>query len=272
MTTIIAFHFPHKAASMFAFQILKKISEEYSVKLCSQNNIPPNHGEIANLKAEDSDIILRGPVRNFTIVKNYQELPEDDYRFFTPKSMLVEYEYKAIFQTRDILDLIVSKYFSQGWIHPPLADGMPLREDLQAGRLGMYDYAILELDGRTGFAQDSIVNKMKELSNFKKIHSPKLFLSVSYEEMVMDYSSWSRKIGNFISKDFPEIHNILHKMQPKYRDPQNNGEFFSNPLDYVEKYGESFEHVRSPYPGDYRRFLSPDQVAGLRAMITSALG
>lgn len=259
MTTIIAFHFPHKAASMFAFQLLASISNRTGLPLFSQNNTPQNHDQIANCERLEARTVLRGPVRNFTVA-----IDPGDYRFVTPQFLLDRTRYRAVCQTRDILDLIVSQYFSQGWIHAVPESGMPLRADLQAGRISMYDYAILEFEGRTGFSPASILKRMSDLRDLCNQHPAKDVLVLSYEEMMLDYDRWSARLGAFLEIDVPAIGSVLAHCRPGYREPTEVAEFFLEPLDYVQKYGHTFAHVRSPHPGDHRRFLTRNEIRRLR--------
>lgn len=271
MATVIAFHFPHKAASMFAFQILDGMAQRTGFGLFSQNVRPQSHADITKLETQKIDgTYLRGPVRNFTIASSRTIRDPGDYRFVTTRELLASCRYRAVCQTRDVLDLVVSQYFSHGWIHPPDKSGMRLRSELQAGRISVFDYALLEFDGRAEFGQDSIIKKLRDLETLKKALGPNC-LVVRYEDMMLNYDQWSAQIADFLQHDVPIAGDVLQACRRQYGAPPESMEFFPDPLEYVRKYQHQFEHVRSPHPGDHRRFLTSAEISSLRDAVESAL-
>ncbi|MEA1053157.1 hypothetical protein U5801_25605 [Lamprobacter modestohalophilus] len=55
-STIVAFHFPHKTASMFAFKMMRSIADRFGLPLFSQNNHPANQAEIVSCVTLDSPL------------------------------------------------------------------------------------------------------------------------------------------------------------------------------------------------------------------------
>lgn len=266
MPTIIAFHFPHKTASMFAFEILNTISRRTGIPHFSQNNRPPNHTDLADGRVLNVDgTCLRGPVRNFSVIEGAPGNPDKDYRFATPDFLIEGASYFAVCQVRDTLDLVVSQYFSQGWLHTLNDDFSQVRKDLRAGRISVYDYALMEFEGRSDFGQESILQKMARLRVLEERLGPDRFRCVQYEDMVLDYDQWAARIEAFLQDAIPGIGSILSDLRPEYPPPEVDQEFFSDPLEYVAKNGSRLRHVRSPYPGDHRRFLTPAEIADLRS-------
>ena len=164
---IVGFHFPHKTASMFAHKIMQTVSAELGLKYFSQNQVPATHTQLCDLSNEQicgEEVFLRGPVRNFTVLQSLDGLDIDAaLRFSTPASFL-NGNYKAVCQRRDVLDLVVSQYFSHGWIHPPANGFGERRKEIQAGKISVFEYALLEFEGLADFGQDSILDKYNDLS------------------------------------------------------------------------------------------------------------
>lgn len=265
MPTIIAFHFPHKTASMFAFKILEAVASRTGFAHYSQNNLPPNHTALADGCTLDVDgICLRGPVRNFSVIEGAPRDPDQAYRFATPAFLIEDASYRAVCQVRDTLDLVVSQYFSHGWIHRP-ADGFgQMRKDLQAGRISVYEYALLEFEGRSDFGEESIVEKLKKLRSLKERLGPENLVCLDYEEMVLDYDQWAQRVEAFLEPYVPSIGSVLADLRPEYDAPPESSEFYADPLEYIEKNSHTLQHVRSPYPGDHRRFLTEAEITDLR--------
>jgi len=272
---IVAFHFPHKTASMFAHKILQAVSNELGLKYFSQNQQPTTHTEICGLSSEQfcgEELFLRGPVRNFTVLKSLKGLDVDEaLRFSTPASFLSE-NYKAVCQKRDVLDLVVSQYFSHGWIHPPANGFGERRKEMQSGKISVFEYALLEFDGLADFGQDSILRKYNDLSRLLGVNGHKNTLTLNYEEMVEDYGAWCEKLCDFL----PQIgclEDVLERLDPGYSQlPARPVEYYSDPLEYVrENQNELRRHTRSPRPGDHKRFLTEAEINELRDRISSSV-
>jgi len=264
---LIAFHFPHKTASVFAYKILARAARKYRLPLFSPNKRQPNHADLSREGQPTFDgLALRGPVRNFTI--GHEEIPNPGvfYRFATPVHVLQQADYRAVCQTRDILDLVVSQYFSHGWIHPPKNGFGEMRRRIQSGDIGIFDYALLEFAGNSGFGQESIIEKYCKLRDFRDAIGPERMLVVRYEEMVTDYDRWAGRISDFLG-DWIDFSPVLRKVRPRYRRPGRRDEFFGDPRDYVKQRGRELKHVRSPFPGDHRRFLTAEEISDLKEAV-----
>ena len=270
---IVAFHFPHKTASMFAHKIMRAVSDELGLAYFSQNQLPTTHTDICGLSNEQicgEELFLRGPVRNFTVLQSLDGMDVDEaLRFSTPASLLENY--KAVCQRRDVLDLIVSQYFSHGWIHPPANGFGERRKEMQSGKISVFEYAILEFEGLSKFGQDSILRKYNDLSRLLQANGRGNTLTLNYEEMVEDYGSWCEKLCGFL----PQIDclaEVLERLDPGYSElPARPEKFYSDPLEYVrENQNELRRHTRSPRPGDHKRFLTEAEIKDLRDRISSS--
>ena len=264
---VIAFHFPHKCASTFAFSVLSKAAKKHRLPLFSQSNKPPNHAAILGEAGVPFDgLVLRGPVRNFALAAAPSGKADAFFRFSTPIQLLEQAGYRAVCQTRDVLDLVVSQYFSHGWIHPP-ADGFAkMRGRIQSGEIGIFDYALLEFEGRSQFGQESILEKYRKLRQLCERLGPANALVVRYEEMVEDYDRWASRLCGFLG-DWLDLGPVLRKMRPKYPPGRQRDELFADPRSYVSERSAEMKHVRSPLPGDHRRFLRKEEIHRLRRLI-----
>lgn len=274
---IISFHFPHKTGSMFGYEILRKLSLSLQVPLFSQNNDPKNHQDLLKgLSNESSNLLLRGPVRDFALTDE-SSINSANLAKETPLPLLTTTQYLAVCQIRDPLDLVVSQYFSHGWIHglnPSIDAG--IRKDIQAGSISIYNYALMEFRGESGFGDASILQKYRSLRDFSDALGEQCLI-LKYEDMVLNYEKWSRQISDFL-KPIASVQKVLDELRPSYKKfKRTTGflgfwtkpKFWDNPLDYVQK-EMKHQHIRSPLPGDHLSFLTPTEITALRALADEA--
>lgn len=255
---------------MFAFGILQALQKKHSIELYSQNNKPANHADITESSASQR-VVLRGPVRNFAVGEIDKGNEHIGYRFITPPDLLEKFDYKAICQTRDVLDLCVSQYFSQGWIHPPKDGFKKRRKEIQAGKITLFEYCLLEFEGKSGFGQDSILSKYRDLKELENRLGRNNVLRVNYEDMVERYPVWAKEIIDFL-EPILEVGSILEDLRPEYKNICKATKFYADPLEYVAEYKEYLTHIRSPYPGDHKNFLTEKQIEELRQRAQDILG
>jgi SAM-dependent methyltransferase len=250
---------------MFAHRLLARAARRHRLPLFSPNKRRPDHAALVrDGRVSFQGLALRGPVRNFTLADEEWPNREAFYRFATPTSVLAQAEYRAVCQTRDVLDLVVSQYFSHGWIHPPDDGFEAMRRSIRSGEVGVFDYALLEFAGKSGFGHESILEKYRRLRTFRDSLGPDRVLVVRYEEMVTDYERWAARIADFLG-DWLDLSPVLRKARPRYRKQPAREEFFGDPREYVRKHPGELRHVRSPRPGDHRRFLSAREIDELEA-------
>ncbi len=256
---------------MFGYEILERIARITKAPFFSPNNNPPSHGALANVDFDSaSGLFLRGPVRDFAVTEN-QSLQTDDYANDTPIHLLECVDYYAVCQVRDSLDLVVSQYFSHGWIHSLYSSiDAEIRRRIQAGEISIYEYALMEFRGESGFGEASILHKYHNLAKLKSLLGPKC-LVLNYEEMMLSYSKWSEQMADFL-RPFVEIKDELVQLKPDYKGLKRSGRFgffgrkerfWQDPLQYVEQEMRK-THIRSPYPGDHLNFLTPAEISSLR--------
>lgn len=262
---------------MFGYEILRKLASSLDAPLFSQNNDPKNHKHLLQgLSDESSKLVLRGPVRDFTLTDE-NSLYTANLANETPLPLLTIATYHAVCQTRDPLDLVVSQFFSHGWIHGlnPSIDP-EIRKSIQSGKISLYDYALMEFRGESGFGDASILEKYRHLRILKH-KLDKQCLVVSYEDMVLNYEEWAKQISDFL-KPFASVRGVLDELRPNYKKFRPKGgflgfrtkpKFWDNPLDYVQK-EMKHQHIRSPLPGDHLSFLTPNEITALRALADEA--
>jgi len=255
---IYRFCFAHKTASMFGFKILKRIADANAVPLYSANNTPPNHGGIARaIKRDEDNIILFGPERTYKWIPELEAAINDGHEVYD------------ICQIRHPLDIIVSQYFSHGWIHPECnwADTtIRVRRRIQNGEISIFDYAKLELSGETHFADSSVAEKFSPLDEKFRGEARKV---VRYEDFYENYEWWASCVAKILPEKF-NARELLLDERPDYSKAVTleDGVFFENALQYVEKFGiKSGKHIRSAEPGDHKHFLTPTQILYLEKII-----
>lgn len=257
---IIRFAFAHKTASMFAHQILTALSQAEKLPYFSPNNSPANHGDLRHAIKDASDgTILFGPSRDYQISE------------LLSGALAQGHELYDICQIRHPLDVLVSQYFSHGWIHPDGAwsdTAKEQRKRLQEGALSMVDYIRMELRGEAAFSGKSIIKKFHELE--KDVPNVRRRI-VRYEQFYHDYDSWADGIATFLPAEL-ELKPLLSSMRPSYDNVQvlEKEVFYENPLEYVEEFqiGRG-SHIRTAAPGDYLHFLSQEEIETISAEIAA---
>jgi hypothetical protein len=158
---------------------------------------------------------------------------------------------------RDPRDMIVSAYFSFGWLHSDAAanahirnmtvDQFALKEEpnpvgaTEIGTAKFYKYIFLPLVG-------------PQHLRFKVRHvSPVDRMIVSYNEMVLAYPHFLETIGAFLKVPKGLAHMIDQATCCTSRDSPTN---LLRAMARLERSGETQHHIRSLLPGNYRQRLS----------------
>jgi len=256
---LLTFNFPHKTASMFAWRLAKAISaENEDWNLYSPNASPPNHAEaLADLQSGRTSKALFAPAR----------------RYEGPGSTLVHVTLYRVLQLRDPLDMLVSQYFSHGWSHPSSRwseRALEMRLAISEGKLSVREYCELEIEHGSGFTGSSLVDRIGSIS---RQSDPSRDLLLRYEQMVLDYTTWSARLGNFLTGVGLSCDSLLD-CQPETLelDPRLKGRFFADPMEYVSEFGiRSGRHIRVGIPGDHRRFLNDYEVDELWDLLSERM-
>lgn len=245
---IYSFSFPHKTASMFAYKVGLELSATLGCKMFTQNGKAPN---ISEFPGWHGDCCVVGPLRNYAV--------EEFVRQNQNVNAVLD-----IAQVRDPLDICVSQFFSHGWIHSDTSwtpDQVAQRKMIQAGEISLAEYAKMELDGEALFGGGSILDKWTKLEvgggNIKRT-------VVRYEDMMLDFGKWAGELVRGFELDASFV-DALEKLRPDYREPdKEQRNYFDDEIkDYLATEFKA-SHIRSAWPGEHKRFLSPEQIAKLR--------
>lgn len=236
----------HKSASMFIYKLCSFIDKKMPQRweLYSANNKPPNLNEAAD--ATDSFIGLE---------RSFMPLRED----------LLARRPRTIFQLRDPRDILVSEYFSLGYIHgdQKFSDAArTMREKIQSGAFAIDDYVLLSARqdagffGGSGLCERMTANLAAAIAQCDRAGLP--YLVVRYEDMVLDFPRWAARVLDFMqlsSLRDPVIQQFRHEFDVKA----------------TEDRGEVMKHKRVIIPGDYRAKLKPETIGELNRLFDPIL-
>jgi len=231
---IVDVHALHKSGTMFLYQFFRHLAKQQNALLLSENNDPADdYFDLAALRsagasatektmAQTKAFLCRCPIRTFDV---------DEFR-------LEQAPQHRIFHLRDPRDILVSEYFSFGWIHT--TQGTPLdqrRQEIQ--EMGVDEYVI------TQSAQSTWPLDQKYASLVGYDFDPELETVVKYEQMVTEFPKWCSQVVAAFGVRFPKM--LTARLAWRYRN-----EFKTS--------GETMQHKRRITPGDFRDKLKPDSI------------
>lgn len=221
----VVVHGLHKSATMFLFQFFQQVAGDRDVSFYSPN-LPGSESA-----PDDGSIHCFAPCRAFE---------------FTP----ADYPVQRIFQIRDPRDILVSEYFSFGWIHPNEKGQMLSRRRQEIQEMAIDDYVLQQPQ----FSKWPLNEKYLPLMDLD-FDRPEFNL-VRYEDMVLDFPKW-----------------VESAITPfEFRSPR------SAISRYVKKFASQFEvkaesmtHRRKMTPGDHREKLQPKTIEKLNERFADVL-
>jgi len=163
---LVDVHSLHKSGTMFLFNFFKHLSGVRDATMLSSNHSPASdYRSITDVESLHSvsagkQVVCRCPIRTFEL-KQFQVPDVNQHR---------------IFHLRDPRDMIVSEYFSFGWIH---ADDDDL---LEARRREIQQMSI----------DDYVIDPQRETV-------------VKYNQMVTDFPRWCAKVVTAYGFRFPKL-------------------------------------------------------------------
>ncbi len=252
LTKLIRFEFPHKTASTFAVKTLKTFCEQQSIKYFINKDFDKEN-IINSFESQKIDTVCVS-TRAFHLSNIVQNFVDKGNLLF------------RICQVRNPLDMIVSQYFSHGWTHMVGSFSqktLDMSSNLKSGKISIYEYAKLELEGKSNFGGIPLDEKFKILNDNFDDKTTKV---VTYENFVNKYESWIKEICDFLPSEF-NMFSFLESMKPQYEKKisLDKDVFYSDPLDYIAKYNiKHGKHKRSGGPGEYRNFFTPKQIKELK--------
>lgn len=232
----IIVHALHKSASMFLYRLFKNLANEKEIYFYSKNNQPSNRKEIDE-NIEDSFCL--GPERNFNI---------NQYHFNKIDRVT------HVFQVRDPRDILVSQYFSFGWLHKLKAgDDKTERELIQSISIDEY-----VLKAATDSTLHNLLDRYTPILEISRSNAPNAVI-VRYEDMVLRFKDWLPKIIDVF--DFHPVRSrvLLAKYLFKYRHS------FKPPKT------EAQAHKRKITPGDHKDKLKAGTIEELNHIFADIL-
>jgi hypothetical protein len=224
-------HAVHKSATMFLFQFFGRLAQQYDFDFYSENNDPANQDKLA---PDNQRNFCRCPIRTFEAI-------ESEFDFETKRHL--------IFHVRDPRDILVSEYFSIGWIHP--TEGSDLDERRKTfQQMPIDEYVLRECEKSSWPLQEKFRPLLERELN------PEFETIVTYETMVTDFQSWAEQVLPPFGVRFPKL--VAIKLAWRYRN-----EF--------KVAVESMTHKRRIAPGDHRDKLEPATIDALNQRFETVL-
>ena len=228
--TAVPFHALHKSASMFLYKFFDELAARSGTRLFSANNETPDHHDFPS-EADTSFFV--GPIRSFEV---------GNFRF--PQKT------KRIVQVRDPRDILVSEYFSLGWLHTDQSwtdQAKKRRQKIQT--VPIDEYAL----NQEQYNKYSLLERFQPLESLLQDHGT---LVVTYECMVTDFDRWLEQVLEFVF-DSPALPLKAH-FSKRFRD-----EFVPS---------QAGGHKRKITPGDHKNQLADETIEQLNEKYSKVLG
>jgi hypothetical protein len=223
LTQSVVVHGLHKSATMFLFEFFQTVAADRGVPFYSANlpdaGLPPNDGTPFCLS----------PLRSFEF-ENAQ-MPNESVG-----------STKRIFHIRDPRDILVSEYYSFGWIHPDEKGQMLSRRRTEIQEMSVDDYVLQQPE----FSSWPLNEKFEPLLKLD-LQSPD-FALVRYEDMVLNFPVWVKAVVEPF--DFSAPDRTVNRYVKKF-------------AHQFEAKSESMTHRRKVTPGDHKEKLQPETIERL---------
>ena len=229
---IVDVHALHKSGTMFLFQFFQHLAKQQRAILLSENHDPAD--DYLDLPTPISNApVCRCPIRTFDV---------NEFR-------IENVQQHRIFHLRDPRDILVSEYFSFGWIHT--TQGTPLdQRRLEIQQMGIDQYVITQITESTW----PLDQKYAALVEYDFDAATETV--VKYEEMVTHFPKWCAQVVAAFGVRFPRM--LAARLALRYRN-----EFKTS--------GEKMRHKRRITPGDFRNKLKPDTIKILNKRFEAVL-
>jgi len=221
-------HALHKTASMFLKRFFEDLSKIKNFKLYTQDEVEREH-----LFLKETKKCILCPERTFPT-----EFKKDIF---------------YILLLRNPLDILVSKYYSFGWIHPSNAKNhhnkrihinfTKQREEIQ--KLSIDEYCLN--------AADELYDKLTPL--LENTLDGNNYILIKYDTLVLDFKKWCLTITDIFDAT-PDEHDILYSKFK--REFENIKELTPNEIFQGKK-----RHKRKVIPGDHLDKLKKETIIKL---------
>jgi len=233
LTTQIQVHALHKSGSMFLHKFFKTLASLGGLNFFSINEIPPTEAFANDC---DSDFIV-APIRWYPDALD-------------PKRLYV-------FVVRNPLDVLVSQYYSHGWMHSLPYDNPSAMDSFKQRRKSIQK---LTIDEYTLKYSTELLQRYANLLNYWDQNN---VLVALYSEMVCDFKSWCHRICKGL---------VLDETQEKTMYDMYHHEFASiMELTPNEIFRGQRRHVRKMLPDDHLEKLSATTIKCLNMKFDAVL-
>jgi hypothetical protein len=212
----------HKSASMFLYEFYKTVCRKSGNDIYSVHTIPGSNLNIVN--------------KNFYATKNDKSclVPA---RFF-PETLEPNIQYH--FVLRDPLDLLVSEYYSYGWMHRMMNNDFANRRE-KIISMTVDEYCLEYADDL--FERYSLI--------FNHINKPNVTILL-YSEMVLNFQTWAKKAVEYFDLTDTQFDEIVDKFSHEFAAIE---ELEPDKIKSGEK-----RHKRKMYPGDHIEKLEKETI------------
>ena len=241
----------HKAGSMVLHRVLRDICEHNAIEYHSENGPSPKFPPRKIFAG--ADYIAKhtgcfGPIR-----------------FFVPSRALGDA--RILLHLRDPRDVLTSMFFSYCFMHRgPVPGNSGYRKEVAERGidhfvLDMSSEAAARYEGDYGTGRpylEHIGNMAARYNRYlREVIGRPNALVISYEEMVLDFPSWLRRVvSRFELADAEATYRIVSERYAESVKPQSE---------------DIFSHKRKVVPGDYREKLQPATIAELNRRFSDVL-
>lgn len=223
---------------MFLWKFYGDVAAHLGLPYFSRNNTPPN--EKALERRIRTSFVL-GPLRTFDLVK--------------PRYPHVK-RLAHILQVRDPRDILVSQYFSFGWIHGQKEwEAAKVREREWIQTVGIDEYVLSRAVTKDLGGRAALKHRYRPLLKMLK-KQPESVTLLKYEDMVLDYPGWiPRALAPLgLAEDAAFVEQVRRTYQHEF-----------------EVQGETHTHRRKVTPGDHIEKLKPETIARLNELFRDEL-
>lgn len=227
----------HKSASMFLVRFFRDVSERSGFAYYSRNN-----GNEKDLLEDISTSFCYGPTRTFELDRrNFKHIEQQFH----------------LFQVRDPRDVLVSQYFSFGWIHSDRAWSkahIRERDYIQSVDIDRY---VLSRAKKTDKAKRLALKKRYEPILKHANHDEVNIAFLKYEDMVTDFRAWLPAAIKAFA--FPDEGKIIDELFESYY------------RDFIPPKEDQQQHKRKITPGDHVDKLKPETIGELNSIFNEEL-
>ncbi len=220
----------HKSGSMFLYEYFKFVSSLTKHDFYSKNLAEPNADKFVEAKSG-----ILSPHRSFP-----KELTKDTF---------------SIFLVRDPLDILVSQFYSFGYMHKLESEEQQKKAD-EIKEMGIDAFCLAEAD--------DLLRRYYNITEIAAKAKKRQYLIIGYHDMVLNYQIWSDKILKHFDLTDAQKDLVYEEF---YRQFEEIEELV--PEDIIK--GKKKRHKRKMYPGDHLDKLKPETIKELNKIYSNII-